>query len=271
MKKLMFAAALALGATCFADSIESNVVGYQNFTLNDGFTMFSPVFTSIEDENTIDIQEIRLICKDDDYDTGAGLDMLQTLNKNGGTYEKYYWVNQKNGFAYQDGWYTKNLLNGDESDLQFLVKKTFKPGDGLWIKTIASQVEVSVSGNVKLNTTEFDLIENGFTAVGNCTPLPLKLQDIKLVAQEGDFNTGAGLDMLQTLNVNGGTAKKYYWVNQENGFAYKDGWYTKNLLNGDESDLEYLADDTFQPGEGLWVKVISGKVKLTIPPVVLSK
>ncbi len=265
MKKLMFAAALALGASCFADSIESNVVGYNNYEAQSGFNLYAPMFTSTSG-TTLKINDIKLIGAG-----GWGLDSIQTLDEDGIVdFERYYtWCNEYNtpdnsGVV---GWYhtmgTKQgqkvaddiILNASECLYVYIDGATAEAVDGI--------VSVSCAGNVSLAKIDLPL-GSGFNLIGNTKPVEVKVNDVKLV------NVGGwGLDSIQTLDENGivDFERYYTWCNEYNTPDNSGvvGWYhTMGTRQGQK-----VADDVkLQPGDGLYLYIdgatVEGDPRITI-------
>ncbi len=244
MKKLMFAAALALGASCFAEeAIQSNIVGYHMYDLTYGFNIYTPVFEGAS-LTAIDIQDIKILESD-----GYGYDEIQILED--GVYQhSYYWWTV-NGAADQgveidkDGWYTaKGVYVTEPVDL----------GDSLFIYADSDTLKAQVSGSVKLAGHTVQL-SYGFNLVGNSTPNELNIQEIKL-----ENTDGYGYDEIQILE-DGVYQHSYYWWTvsgaADQGVEIdKDGWYTAKGV---------YVNEPIPAGMGLFVYSDSDGVKFCLP------
>ena len=184
MKKLMFAAALAAIGTAFAvDS--ANIVGYQEITVPNGYSMFTVTFKN--PTNTVyDIKDI-IICNsaglemNDDSSTSPsrrsrGKVSVQKMNvTTGGLYDDHaYKFTTQNGKGWCDG--STPLSYGDF---------TLANGEGFAVtSTQGDAVKFRVSGEVNLTPVSM-AIPNGYSIIGNMTPKTIDVKDIKVLNSAG--------------------------------------------------------------------------------------
>ncbi len=152
---------------------------------------------------------------------------IQILTSNGTTDKTYYWWDLPE--EEMVGWH-------DNTDTP--VDATFKAGQGLWVYGTNSDTSLQFSGLVAGQDITVLLCKN-FTALGNPYPVDVKLSEI---LPEGSEIPVEGELAIQLLTSNGATDKTYYWWNLPEEEMV--GWH-------DNTDTP--VDDTFTPGQGLWV------------------
>ena len=198
--------------------IESaNVVGYQTVTNGAyGFNFVAPTFLSVGANGT-SIQDIRMSV---DEDVITGSDELQILDEGGATLETYVWYPASWSGLEKDGWLAED---GTLADV------TVGAGKSVLINVQQDDTPITVSGEVKYSKSELDGV-TGFNFVGNNTPVPLSVQDIKITVAE-DVITGS--DELQILDAGGATVNTYVWYPAVWSGLEKDGWLAEDgtLLN----------------------------------------
>jgi hypothetical protein len=120
MKKLMFAAVAAFCGTVMA--IESaNVVGYQNYPLEQGYNFYSPVFEAVSGD--MSIQDIKI---QGDYVTGGGANCICLLDADGVAQGTYGWWTPDDGTGEEEGcWF--------DGDNWALIEDTIAAGQGLYV------------------------------------------------------------------------------------------------------------------------------------------
>lgn len=238
MKKLMFVAAVAAGMVAFGDAIESaNVVGYNTKTSNAGFTFYVPQFKDVGSNSGVNIQNIKL---GDGATSWA--DNLQIMDDDSVAQTMYvYATADESGFD-EDGW-----VNEEVTDLADVV---LTPGQSVLIATSA-EISILNSGEVATANTVVSSVA-GFNSLGNNSPSPINIQDVKLGAGATSWN-----DNIQFLDTDSVAQTMYvYATADESGFD-EDGW-----VNEDVTDL---ADVTIQPGEGFLVATANSGVSITLP------
>jgi hypothetical protein len=193
-------------------------------------------------------------------------DFVQVFTSSGSTALKATYVSQATledwdmWPGYDVGWYDYadgNMQNGtlDDTVLAFGTSMTVFSGS-----TGATLLYV---GEVVQNDVEFPLAENGYTAIGNASPVELTLGDIVPNANFAAFE-----DFVQIFTASGSTALKATYVSQatledwDMWPGYDVGWYDYadgNMQNG-------TLDDTVIPaGQGMTVFSGSANAAITIP------
>ena len=171
---------------------------------------------------------------------------IQTMNSAGGWTAMYYWYNEytEGGVTYPAGWF--DALGVTEADINL------KPGEAVFYYA-GTDTTVQSAGEV---ATEVSLTaNNGYTMVGNGTPVSINVSDISL--------SGASVaDMavtLQTMNAAGQWTAMYYWYNEftEGGVTYPAGWF--DALGVNEADV------TLAPGESVFLYAPIDGVVVDIP------
>ena len=183
MKKLMFAAAIAAIGTAFA--VESgNIVGYQEITVPNGYSMFTVTFKN--PTNTVfDLTDIVVL-------NSAGLEMnddksvtpsrqsrnkisVQKMNVSTGyLLDTNYRFTTLTGKGWCNG--TTKLEAGEF---------TLQNGEGFAVTSAqGDSVKFRVSGEVNLAPVSM-AIPNGYSIIGNMTPNTVDLTSIKVLNSAG--------------------------------------------------------------------------------------
>ena len=212
MKKLMIAGVAGLCAAVTFGIESANVVGYQTVANGTyGFNFVAPTFLSINNSGT-SIQDIRISVPEDVI---TGSDELQILDEGGATLETFVWYPASWSGLDKDGW-----LNGEGA----LSDATVEAGKSVLINVQQDDTPITVSGEVKFEQSEINGV-TGFNFVGNNTPVPLSVQDIKITVSE-DVITGS--DELQILDAGGATVNTYVWYPAAWSGLEKDGWLAED-------------------------------------------
>ncbi len=234
MKKLMIAAAVMAAGVAMADGIvSSDVVGYQTKTVTTGFSLQTPTFTDVGVDG-YDLANFKFV-----NGAGDGTEVIQVLDANGVNNETWAWLNGNVGMP--DGWY--------DSVSWEPIAATIVPGDG-YLMNVSADVDMQFAGQVKNGKTTVT-VPTGFFVAGNCTPMPISIQSLKLVNAAGD-----GTEVIQVLDENGVNNVTWAWLNGNVGMA--DGWY-------DSVTWESI-DATIAPGEAFLMNV-SADVDMEVPSV----
>ena len=122
MKKMMLglAASLCVAVTFGLES--ANIVGYQNYPLEQGYNLYSPVFESVSGD-AMSIQELKL---QGETVTGSGASFICLLD-NDGVYQGFY------------GWWIPDDGTGEEEGCWFdgdswaVIEDTVSAGQGLYL------------------------------------------------------------------------------------------------------------------------------------------
>ena len=196
----------------------SFVVGYQTIPVADsGFTMITPTFKNVDGSVTT------LGNLQGEFEF---FDSIQTLDGIGETLDEYFFLG--------DGWY-----DGEQNPADTV---TIPEGSSILFNSQGT-TGVQVSGTVNPDATAIVCADSGFTAIGNTSPVDIKLGDI--VFDGIDF-----FDSVQTVDGIGEKKDEYFYLG--------DGWY-----DGDQNP----ADDVIIPaGSGLLFSAASGStVTVKIP------
>ena len=239
MKKLMIAGVVGLCAAVTFGLESANIVGYQNAALKHmGYNFVIPTFLDVG-ASDVDLQNIVL--------KGAAGDMSESIV----VYdedallsgEQYYWVSEAMGAPNGDGWYDVNFA---------LVDKQYTIGTGLYLNCATPGASLQFSGQVYSGTQTNNLPFVGYNMIGNSTPVPCNIQDIKLVDAVGDMSESIVVYDKDALL----SGEQYYWISSAMGAPNGDGWYDVNFSP---------VDVTVEPGEGLYLSCPNAGVKWTLP------
>ena len=189
MKKVMFAAAVAAGLAAFGDSsIESsNIVGYQDIVVPNGYSMFTVTFKKTGATGySFDVKDIEVLNSagvkmDDDASTTP---TQRSRNKIG--IQK---LNPTTGALYGDHAYRYSTQSAkgwcDGSTALAAGELTLQDGEGFAItSTQGEAVKFRVSGDVVLTPISM-AIPNGYSLIGNMTPNTIDVKDIKVLNSAG--------------------------------------------------------------------------------------
>ena len=142
-----------------------------------------------------------------------------------------------------DGWF-----NGDV----YVEGESIPLGTGLYLNCPTANVGVQYAGQVYNGALTNDLPNIGYNMVGNCTPVDIDIQDLKLVGAGGDGN-----EMIIGYSESAGlTGVVYTWYLDSAVGSGIDGWF-----NGDI----YVEDMPLAPGEGVYLNCPTANVKFVIP------
>ena len=184
--------------------------------------------------------------------------VVQFLNSNGTTKEKYYWVDDDNGHK---GWYASASGAAIEGGASSIV---INAGDSLW--TIGRGMTLVSAGAVLTSDISYKTTTSGAVALGNATPVNLTLGKLRVTGYETpvydpemEETTGGCLGdfVVQFLNPNGTVKEKYYWVDDDNGH---NGWYASAsgaAIEGGATSVSIAA------GDGMWI--IGRGMSIVIP------
>ncbi len=189
----------------------------------------------------INIQDIKL-----SGDFTEWNDSLQILDEGGASIAVYQYFTKETSGMNADGW--------QDGDTGKLAEHTLLPGQSILIDTDSS-VSITYSGVV--NTTDTVITSGaGFNFIGNNSPVPISIQDIKL---SGDFTEWN--DSLQILDEGGASIAVYQYFTKETSGMNADGWQ--------DGDTGKLAEHTLLPGQGVLIDTAS-PCTITIPGVNLK-
>ena len=169
---------------------------------------------------------------------------IQFLNASGKTTARYEWVDDDA----RTGWVSGGSIV-DASTVKL-------PAAGaVWAK--GAGLSMTSSGAVSDADIVKTFASSGFEAVGNTTPVDLKLSDLAVTGydpydEEEDEGGTTGDFYIQFLNASGKTSARYEWVDDD----VRTGW----VSGGSIVDATKV---TIPAGTGVWVK--GAGLTLTIP------
>lgn len=175
----------------------------------------------------------------------------QTLDSLGIGGVNYAWYDIAEDGLY--GWY-----NTDTGDLAQKGELVLAAGEALWVNATSEDYKLQTAGQVVTSDIAVVLREN-FKLVGNNTPVPVDLTDIRVIGYEGDNGDEVYAQMLDSLGIGG---VNYAWYDIEEDGLY--GWY-----NTDTGDSAAVGELILNPGEALWVNSTGDQYSLVIPGVQL--
>ena len=237
------AALVALTGAAFADGVERrNVVGYLTKESVAGFNFYAPMFEPIDAAEGIDIQKIKL---GDGAESWA--DNIQILDEGGSTIAIYTYATADESGLDADGW-----LNEDASAL---AEVTLEAGQSVIVETANDDVVITYSGQVATADTPVTSVA-GFNFVGNVSPAPIDIQQIKLGTTAESW-----ADNIQILDEGGSTVAIYTYATADESGLEADGW-----LNEDASALAVVE---IEPGLGFILETSNDDVTITLPGTAL--
>ena len=169
-------------------------------------------------------------------------DNIQILDEGGATVASYYYASAAESGYDADGWLAE--------DMGSLADVTLQPGQSILIDTVDAAT-LTFAGKVSTEDTVVETV-TGFNFVGNSTPVPLNIQDIK-IANATDWG-----DNIQILDEGGATIASYYYASAAESGYESDGWLAE--------DMGSLADITLEPGQGILIDTVD-VAEVTIPGV----
>lgn len=160
----------------------------------------------------------------------------------------YYWCTYEGGGCAeegQDGWYIDDMRVTDV-DLPM--------GTGLYANFSSEDVTIQYAGQVYQGTVKTEPL-NGYSIVGNSTPVPVNLQQIIPLGAAGDGVS----DCIEIWEDGFTDGSGYYWCTYDGGGCAEegqDGWYL---------DDERVTDVTIDPGKGFYMNLSSEDVVIQLP------
>lgn len=129
-----------------------------------------------------------------------------------------------------------------------------QPGDGLWIYSANTDLQLQYAGQVMTSDLSVLLIA-GSKMVVNPTPVQMNLQDVQVAGYEGETADQVNAAILDEY---GRTVTTYFFADLPDDDIY--GWLDDN---------EETPDVMIDPGAGLWVYAESDDFSLVLPGVKL--
>ena len=218
--------------------VSSDIVGYGYYQVPAGYSIFSPVFKSV-DSTTVDLNEITPTTTNRVALTGNAKVTIFKLSTSGayGTSYAWYpavgWSSDNGATGVSDGVVTFTSGEG------FALSSTYKELNGVEStnkKAVAAPMAMLVSGKVDLECK--NMIPYGYSISGNATPLPLDLNDITPITTNSVALTGNAKVTVFKLGSNGAYETSYAWYPAV-------GWSSDNGATGVTTGVV-----TFTAGEG---------------------
>ena len=261
-------------------------MGYQELgTENGGKTMICPTFLNVGESNKVSLADLKVdgYGGAPSYDTkkktwsggcSGGKFVLNVLNPNGGADASYYWIHfgkKNNPDPIGPGWFADDVGTPIEGGAD---KVKFDAGDSFW--TTGSGYKLVPAGAVNQFDISIATANGGKSAIGNCTPVDLKLNDLVVDPEsyggEPKYDTkkktwsggcSGGKFVLNILNPNGGADASYYWIHfgkKNNPDPIGPGWFADDV----GTPIEGGADKVPVPaGQAFWTT--GSGYKLIIP------
>ena len=183
---------------------------------------------------------------DEETDEGgtSGELSIQFLNSSGGMEARYYWYDDD----VKTGWF--------ERSGEFADNVTLESAKGVW--TTGRGLTFTSAGAVNENDILVTTRLSGNQAVGNSTPVDLKLSQIAVTGyepydEESDEGGTSGELSIQFLNSSGGMEARYYWYDDD----VKTGWFDRS---GNSA-----SNVTFAAGTGVWVSGRGLTIRIPAP------
>ncbi len=225
----------------------ANIVGYQQITLDQQYTILGVNFTAV-DGTALSIQDaFPYVAGMTKGNSIATADQIQIQNAAGG-YDTYYMSNGKNGKG--------NTVSGLEgkwaaSGKYVVAEATLPIGTAFWFirKDTTSPLTINIAGGISLLASNSKGIDGTYKLIANPYPAALVLNDgIPYVAGMTKGNSIATADQIQIQNAAGGY-DTYYMSNGKNGKG--------NTVSGLEgkwaaSGKYVVAEATIPAGKGAW-------------------
>ena len=192
----------------------------------------------------MNIQDLKII---GDSVSGSGANFICLLDENGLYTGSYEWWMPEDGTGEDAGcWFDGD--NWEKIDV------SLSDGQGFYIYTVDSGLTIQSAGAVKL-TSYAKPLGVGYNIVGNCSPVDLDIQKIKI---EGSSITGSGANFICRLDADGVYAGSYEWWLPEDGTGEDAGcWF--------DGDNWETIEATIKAGEGLYLYTVDSGLTLTLP------
>lgn len=247
VKKILAVATAVVGTVAMADIVSSSVVGYQTLDGNEGYTFVTPTFDGVS--TSYSIQDVKIIGANV---TGEGAQSLQILDSEGNVQDEDYYGWYNAGEAYKNspaGWFDGNFD---------AIERPLDLGQAFLLSNDDGEYTIQFSGKVVFTSIPAYECAEGYTSVGNITPIA---KDIQKFALAGENVTGEGAQSLQILDSEGNVPDEDYYGWYNAGEAYKNsptGWYDGNFD---------LAVRDIEPGQSFLISNDDGESTISIPGV----
>ena len=267
-KKTIAALAVAATTAAMAEGIvSSSVVGYQNKGFeNSGYSIVANTFLPVG--GTAEGMTLGDIKVNDDF-VASKLVFMTTGGANEKTTFKGKTVNKEYVYWFEEdepeegaGWY----LNADGDGEVNCNSVSLPLGDGILVSRTGSEVDAQLvyAGEVYTQPVTKGFANSGYTPVGNCCPMTIKLGDITVnedfVASKIVFMTTGGANEKTTFKGKTVNKEFVYWL-EEDEPEEGAGWY----LNADgDGETNYNDLIEFGAGEGFLVSRTGSEADATV-------
>lgn len=214
-----------------ADVVSSGIVGYQQITIPQGYSLFTVTFKEVSGGN-YDIQGIVPYTADGAIVTANNRVAIQKMGADGGYLTVYNYRNARGG------WCQGSTYLGTDAVL-------FADGEAMCINnTTGADIKFQVSGAVELSP-QSSALGTGYSLVGNMTPATIDIQDIVPRDAEGNVITANNRVSIQKMGTDGGYLTVY------NYRSARGGWCQGSTYVGTSAV-------TFAPGESFCLNNTTG-------------
>ena len=248
-----------MAGLALADGVESaNIVGYQQITLANQYTILGVNFTAVDGSNLSLQDAVPYVEGMTAASTYGNADQIQIQNAAGG-YDTYFMSNGKNAKG--------NTVAGLEGKWSLMGKAavaevSLPPGTAFWFvrKTAESPLTINIAGGVSMIASNSKGIDGNYKLIANPYPTDLPLNDgVPYVEGMTKASTYGNADQIQIQNAAGGY-DTYFMSNGKNAkgntVAGLDGKWS---LMGKAA----VADAAIPAGKGAWF-VRKGDTDFTI-------
>lgn len=211
-----------------ADSgvVSSDIVGYQNVDLANGYSLFTATFKGIGNVTTFDLTDMTPKTPAGVNITGNGKVLVYVLDTAGNYGTPYAW------YGSLGGWSTDGATT--------IPANTVTLGDGVGVavynslkvlattgaestarQAVSTNAVFQVSGAVEL--TPANATVSGYSLSGNNTPVAIDLAEITPVTTNGVAITGNGKVLVYLLDTAGNYGTPYAWYGAQSGWSTDNG------------------------------------------------
>ena len=244
-----------MAGLALADGVESaNIVGYQQITLANQYTILGVNFTAVDGSNLSLQDAVPYVEGMTAANVNSAADQIQIQNASGG-YDIYYMSNGKNAKNATVAGLEHKWASGYTA-----ATTTLAPGTAFWFvrKTAESPLTINIAGGVSMIASNSKGIDGNYKLIANPYPTDLPLNDgVPYVEGMTAANVNSAADQIQIQNASGGYDIYY----MSNG---------KNAKNATVAGLEHkwasgytAATASIPAGKGAWF-VRKGSTDFTV-------
>lgn len=178
--------------------------------------------------------------------SGSGANFICLLDNDGIFQGSYGWWIPDDGTGEEEGcWF--------DGDNWAVIEETISNGQGFYLYAEDAGLSILCSGAVKLEAYSKELAQ-GYNLVGNCSPVDLDLQAVKL----NNVVSGSGANFICLLDNDGIFQGSYGWWIPEDGTGADEGcWF--------DGDNWAVIEDTVAAGQGLYLYCEDAGLTLELP------